>query len=49
MTRRNPLVDPLTEEAKAALSVIFARMSAQLCHYNPDRQRFLNKTWNLYR
>jgi hypothetical protein len=47
MTRRNPLVDPLTDEAKAALAVKFARMRRQCQPLDVEQQRFHNRVWNL--
>jgi hypothetical protein len=49
MTRPDPLVDELSDEAKADLAVIFRQMRAQFFGFDVERQRFHNKTWNLYR
>jgi hypothetical protein len=47
--RRNPIVDPLTDEAKAILAAKFADMRRFLEPLNVERQRLHNRTWNLYR
>jgi hypothetical protein len=47
--RPNPLTDPLSDEAKAALAVQFAHMRRQCQPLDVEQQRFLNKTWNTER
>lgn len=45
----NPLSDPLTAEAKAILAAKFAQMRREFQPFEVEQQRFLNRTWSLYR
>jgi hypothetical protein len=44
----NPLTDELTPEAKAWLAGKFAELRRSFVPIDVERQRFLNRTWNLY-
>lgn len=48
MTRPNPLVDELPEHVKAELAAEFQQLARWLPPMNVARQKFLNRTWNLY-
>jgi hypothetical protein len=45
----NPLTDELPDEAKAELAAMFRDLKRWFPPMNVARQRFLNKTWSLYR
>lgn len=45
--RPNPLVDELSDEAKALLAAEFRELRLWFPPINPERQRFINRTWNL--
>jgi hypothetical protein len=45
----NPLTDELTHEAKTELALEFAELKRLYFPFDVERQRFHNRTWNLYR
>jgi hypothetical protein len=45
----NPLRDELTPEAKAELAAMFRDLKRWFPPMNVASQRFLNRTWSLYR
>jgi hypothetical protein len=45
----NPLTDELSPEAKTELAAMFRELKRWFPPMNVERQRFFNRTWNLYR